>query len=607
MDIKKSLKEKVNNLPSLPGIYLMKDEYGNIIYIGKAKNLKNRVSSYFVNTQKPLKVVQMVNNVFTFDYIITNSELDALNLESNLIKKHKPFYNILLKDGKGHSFIKINLKDDFPKLEVTRQVKNDGAKYFGPFFAGVSVRDVLKIINSTFMLRDCNLKINENKPYKRECLNYFLGLCSAPCTNRISKQDYKKEVLKVMDFLNGNLDEAKQILTEKMQLFASLENFERAIELRESLKLIEKLKNTVVTELKKDLDIDVFGYATNGFYSVISVLVVRAGKMVGISNHFVVDSSLSDSDTIGNFILQYYPHNSTVPKLILVNEELDQTVMEWLQSVAGFKVEIQTPKMSIKKKLLQMANQNASEYLEKNIETSKKEWLKTYGAVESLKRDLNLQQKPVRIECYDISNFQGTHIVASMVVFVNGMPQKSHYRKFKITSVYGKNNDFESMREVLTRRLNNLNSQDESFKNMPNLIVIDGGKGQLGVAQEVLSQFNINCDLISLAKNIEEVFVPNKKESIYLSRDNSGLKLLQRIRDEAHRFAITFHRSLRSKSQLISELTNIEGVGDKTAKLLLTHFEGIENVKNATYDDLLKVKGISKTVASNIVNYFQNN
>ncbi len=602
-EIKKHLKEKVSKLPSQPGVYLMKDQWGNIIYIGKAKNLKNRVSSYFVNTVKALKVEQMVKSVFTFDYVVTNSEWEALNLESNFIKQHKPFYNILLKDGKGHAFIKIDLKQQFPKLEVTRQVKNDGAKYFGPYFSGIRVADVMKIITTTFQLRDCNLSIKEEKPYKRECLNYYLGLCSAPCTNRISKEEYGLEVARVMDFLNGNLDTARDILTKKMMQNAELENFERAIEIRDSLELINRLNQKVITELQKNVDLDVFGYATNGFYSVVSVLVVRAGKTVGVNNFFVLDSSLTDGETLNSFVMQYY-QNTTIPSEIVAFTQMDEEVKKWLSAQGGKAVTVTVPQKNIKKKLLDLANQNANEHLEKNLEQTKAHWVKTIGALQELQTDLHLSSLPVRMECYDISNMQGTNIVASMVVFVNGEPARTHYRKFKIQSVVGKNNDFESMREVITRRLNNLSGNDESFKNFPNLIVIDGGKGQLGVAVEVLNQMGVETNIVSLAKKQEEVFVPYQSESIYLNRNHNGLKLLQQIRDEAHRFAITFHRAMRNKNELVSELNNIPGVGEKTRKLLIAQFHGIGNIAKASYEELLAVKGINKTVAKNIVNHF---
>lgn len=600
------IKQKVSELPQDPGVYFMKNLEGNIIYIGKAKNLKNRVSSYFVNTAKPQKVVQMLDNVFTFDYVICQTEQDALNLESNLIKKHKPFYNILLKAGGGHSYIKINTKLEFPKLETTRVVLNDGAKYFGPYFSGVSARDLIKIIGDTFMLRDCNLLITQDKTYKRECLNYFLGICSAPCTGRINREDYGQQVKKVIDFLQGNLQEAQTILTEKMMKNAQLENFERALELKNSLQLIENLKTRVITEIGKVVDIDVLGYATNGFNSSISVLVIRGGKLIGESNYMVIDGSLTDGETLSNFAEQYYK-NSTLPAEIVAQSKIEEATTVWLTKTSKRKITFTRPQKGKKKQLLIMANKNAEDFLEKNIAKTRQKWLSTHGAMEQLKSDLSLASLPKRIECYDISNLHGTHIVASMVVFISGEPYRSHYRKFKInTVVSGEGNDYQSMREVLTRRLKNLNGDDESFKNVPNLIVVDGGKGQLGVAVSVLKQMNVNSDVLAIAEKNDEIFVPNKSQSFYFPRQHEGLKFLQRLRNEAHRFAITYHRNLKNIKEITSELVKINGIGKITAQKIIKHFKGISAVKAATVEQLLEVSGVGHLQAENIFNYFHN-
>ncbi len=603
-EILKKIKNKISLLPNAPGVYLMKDDSSNIIYIGKAKVLKNRVSSYFLHTQKPRKVMKMVERVVDFDYIITNSEYDALNLESNLIKKHRPFYNVLLKEAKAHAFLKIDFKKEYPVLEVTRTIKRDGAKYFGPYFSGVNVRDLLKVISSAFMLMDFNLDIKTDRPYYREYLNYFVSTKAKKNNSNINKEDYLQEVKKVVDFLNGDLDTAKNILLEKMKLNADSENFERAIEYRHSLELINKLKAKVITELKRDVNIDVFGFASDEYYSAVSVLVVRAGKMIGVNNYFIGEAISSNEETFNDFLMQYYSKNNQIPNELVVDIIIDETVNRWLQENSQVKVEISYSKKAIKKQLLNMAHKNAEEHLEKNAEKAKLNSLKTEKALQSLKEDLHLKTLPQRIECYDISNMQGAFIVASMVTFINGEPNKSHYRKFKIKNVVGKNNDFESMREVIYRRFNNLTSTDESFSKMPDLIVIDGGKGQLSSAFEILGELNINVDIISLAKQFEEVFVPNNSQSIFLNKNNYGLRLLQNIRDEAHRFAITFHRSLRNKVALSSELQNIEGIGDKTIIKLIAYFKDIEKIKTSNIDDLLKINGITKKMAANIYNYF---
>lgn len=599
-----TIKQRVANLPLSPGVYIMKDEHGTIIYIGKAKHLKNRVSQYFLNTTKQLKVQLMADSVKTFDYIICNSELEALNLEANLIKKHQPFYNILLKDGKAHPFLKINLKQDFPVIEITRKLKRDGAKYFGPYFGSVNARDLLNLINTTFSLKTCSLNLNNGKKAKRECLNYHMGICYAPCTGKIDKQSYKKEIDKVINFLNGDLSYAKNILSQKMLKCAETENFEKAIVYRNNLEMINTLHSKLLTELNSFADIDVFGYFTNGVASVISVLVVRAGKIMGLNNFNVVDLTNAPKDILTSFITQYYPNSSTVPTEVVFPCEMDDVVNNYLNQYSKTKVKVPVPKIGVRKKLLTMAEVNAKEYLEKNIEKEKLSELKTIGAVKLLKERLNLPELPIRIEGFDISNISGTNMVASMVVFTNGSANYSHYRKFKIKTVTGQNNDFECMKEVLTRRIAELKSDDVSFSTRPNLILIDGGKGQLSFAYSVLTQNGVNIPMISLAKKNEEIFRPGQSQSVVLSKDDYALKLLQRVRDESHRYAITFHRSLRNKNALVSELSKIELIGKTKEIALLEHFKDINKIKTASIEELMEVKGISKKLATNIYNYF---
>lgn len=599
------IKDRVKNLPLKPGVYIMRDEHGTIIYIGKAKKLKNRVSQYFFNTLKQQKVQLMADSVKTFDYIITGSELEALNLEANLIKKHQPFYNILLKDGKAHPFLKIDLKQDFPTIEITRKLKKDGAKYFGPFFGTVNARELLSLINTTFSLKTCHLNLNNGKLAKRECLNYHMGICYAPCVGKISKENYRKEIDKVMAFLKGDVSYAKNLLTEKMKLCAETENFEKAIIYRNNLNLIDNLSSKLITELNSFADIDVFGYFTNGLATVISVLVVRAGKIMGLNNFSVVDITNSKEEVLTNFISQYYPTSSLPPAEIILPCELGEVVESFVNQFSKTKVKITIPKIAVRKKLLTMAEDNAKEYLEKNIEKEKLHELKTTGAVKLLQSRLNLPELPARIEGFDISNISGTNMVASMVVFTNGEPNYSHYRKFKIKTVVNKNNDFECMKEVLTRRLNELKiSEDVSFSSRPNLILIDGGKGQLSFAYSVLTENGLNIPMISLAEKNEEVFVPHSSDSIKLSRDDYALKLLQRVRDESHRYAITFHRSLRNKSALVSELSKIPLIGKNKEMALLNHFRDINKIKSATPEQLMEVEGISSKLAKNIYDYF---
>ena len=429
------LNTKLKNLPTSSGVYVMRDKNGNVIYVGKAKNLKNRVSSYFrKNSSHTLKVKTMVEKIYDLDYFVTLSELDALALESNLIKNHQPFFNILLKDGKAFPYIKISKNEDFPKIEIVRKVKNDKARYFGPYFAGISANEILKTIVMAFPVRTCNLKISQGKSAKRECLNFSLGLCSAPCTARISKQDYAKIIDDIANFLNGNDHLIEKKLKEKMQKEAQNENFESALEIRERLKMIDKLKERVIANIPKDITLDAFAYESDGLSGAISVIVVRGGKILGVQNLSVVDASLNEGEALSSFIVQYYKRQK-VPKIILTSAKIDNSDILEKYIETDHKVEIVCPQQSFKKSIIDMARKNAREHLEKFITNDKRKYNQTFGALEKLQSELNLSSFPKRIECYDISNTSGVLSVASMTVFINGEPKHSHYRKFKIQNV----------------------------------------------------------------------------------------------------------------------------------------------------------------------------
>ena len=598
------IRGKLKTLTTKPGVYVMRDKSGEIIYIGKAKNLKNRVSQYFRSSPKPSKVQAMVDHVDDFDYFIAVSELDALALESNLIHKHQPFYNILLKDGKAFPYIKIDMKEDFPKLEIVRKVKNESnAKYFGPYFAGIDPREILKTINFAFKIRTCSLKITNTPNAKRECLNYSLGLCPAPCTGKITKEDYAEEIKKVIRFLNGNDEEIEEILLQKMATASNLQNFERAIELREGLKMIAKLKQRVVANLPKDVNKDVFAYHSDGLSGVVTVMVVRGGKILGIANFVQSDAELEENETLFNFISQYYA-NMLVPNEIIVSHAIDEGLLcEYFNK----KTKIISNPHGVNFTLLNMAKENAKEYLEKHLEKEKLTYNTGLGALKQLQDKIGLKSLPKRMECYDISHISGTNKVASMIVFIDGRPAKKHYRKFKIKTVEG-NNDFESLKEALTRRLQRYIDQNgESFKEKPDLLVIDGGKGQLSSCYEILKSFHLEnkIEMISLAKRIEEVFTVENTTPVILKYASAELKLLQRLRDEAHRFAITFHRILRTKSQTVTELENINGLGKTKINALLKAFGTTENIKNATVEELCLVKGIHQALAIKIKDYFK--
>ena len=600
------IKDKLRQLTTKPGVYVMRDESGNVIYVGKAKNLKNRVSQYFRNSPKPSKVQAMVDNVDDFDYFITMSEMDALALESNLIKKYQPFYNILLKDGKQFPYIKVDMTQPFPKFEIVRKVKKDGAKYFGPYFAGLDVREIVKVINSAFKIRTCNNKITATSMAKRECLNYSLGLCSAPCTKRINVADYRKELDKAINFLSGNDEEIEEILTKKMEQSAQNENFENAIILRDRLKMVAKLKQRVVANLPKDVSKDIFAYYTDGLSGVITNMVVRGGKILGIISYPCLDAELEEGQTLFNFIVQYY-QNLLVPNELILSHDIEDK--DLLYEVFGKKVNIITNPHGINKNLLDMAMENAKEYLTKHIEKERLRYNNTIGAMKALQEKLGLKELPVRMECYDISNISGTNKVCSMVVFKNGEPSKKDYRKFKIKTVKG-SNDFASLREAITRRLKRyVEKNGESFSEKPNLMIIDGGKGQLSSCYEILQEFGLEKEIqmISLAKRIEEVFFPNNPQPVLLKVASAELKLIQRIRDEAHRFAITYHRNIRTSKQTRTTLDEIPGVGPKKRDALLSAFGSSEEVAKADIDLLQTVPGINRTLATQIHKYFEYN
>lgn len=598
-----NLKEKLNALPLSSGVYLMKDKDNNVIYVGKAKNLKRRVNQYFDSREKNLKTQLLVENIFNFDYILTNSEYDALMLENNLIKKYQPHYNILLKDGKNFAYIKIDLNKKFPKLELTRKIEfKKNIKYFGPYFNGISAQNVMDIIKYAYPLRSCNLSFK--KPEKRECLKYSLGECSAPCTNRISENEYKKIVFEVLDFLNGETEKVEEILKQKMNNSAELENFESAILFKNQLEMLNKLNNKFTTQFPKKVNIDVVGYYELNNNIGVSIMIIRNGKMIGLENFVLIDK-LFDYAVLTNFIVQYYQSNKILPKELIVDEKFsgEKVLEEFFEKNFNKKVNVEKVQKGTKKTLLNKACENAKEYLEKSLSVELLKQERTINACKSLQQKLGLKNLPKRIEGYDISNISGTNKVASMVVFVDGEPKKSDYRKFRITSFEGPN-DFLSMEEVIKRRMQEFHNQkDESFSSKPNLILIDGGKGQLSSASEVLRKYNQDIELISLAKKNEEVYKEGISEPIILRKSDYSLQLLQRVRDESHRFAITFHRSVRNKSELSSKLLNIDGIGKAKAKAIFKEFKTIENIKNADVNKLSSIKGINENLAKNIIEY----
>lgn len=539
----------------------------------------------------------MLEHVADFRYIICASEVDALLTENNLIKKHSPRYNILLKDDKAYPFLRIDMREAYPTIELVRKLKNDGAKYFGPYMQSVNVRDIFDLIHTAFQVRDC--KRDLSKP-SRPCLNMHLGRCLAPCARKVTEQEYKAEMQKVIDFLKGNDKEVERALTEKMKKFAAEENFEVALNYRNKLELLDKLVRKQVSALPKDFNLDVFAFETNGIVSAIGMLVVRAGKLVGGEN-VIVDSCDED---ISSYLLQYYQNNAPLcDEIVTDNVENPESLEKTVNELCAYTVRVVEPKQGVRKQLLELAHSNAYDAMTKHGTQEERKTLRTTGAVRQLAELLNLKTLPNRMECYDISHISGTDKVASMVVFEGGEPKKSHYRKFKIKTVEG-NNDFACMKEVLIRRLNEIaKNEDESFASVPDLLVIDGGKGQLAYAMEAQRETGReDIEILSLAKREEEVFLGSAPtDSIVLPKDSVALQLLQRIRDEAHRFAITFHRNLRSKHLSESALKSIQGVGKTLCARLIKEFGSVEEIRIKTPEEIAKIDGVSLALAEKII------
>lgn len=595
-------REKLKDLPLSPGVYLMLDEFQQVLYVGKAKNLKNRVKSYFLNSStKTEKTMLLVQKIRDFRYIVTSTEVEALVLENNLIKQYKPYYNILLKDDKSYPYIKIKMSEEYPRIEITRRLRADGSKYFGPYMLGLSIKDTMELIHSVFPVRSCTGDLKKNKP-QRECLNYHIGRCLAPCTGRVSSEEYKEVIKKVMSFLGGNDKEARKILEEKLNRAVEKEEFELAIKYRDSLELLEKLVRKQNVNLPKDLNVDVFSYANNGLYGVINYTVVRGGKVVGSENS-PINEACEAEEVLSTYVMQFYEKNPIVCDEICLSHELSfgMELQDYLSHIKGSKVNVHHPKGGVRLQLTTLSLNNASENLSKTVTKIATTEALTRGAVEQLKDYLDLPKPPKRMECYDISNISGTDKVASMVVFINGEPAKERYRRFKIKTVVG-SDDFASMREVLTRRVKEFSSGDLSFSEIPDLIIVDGGKGQLSSAVSVLEGTGIS--VVGLAKREEEIFKPYISEPFILPRDSLALKLCQRIRDEAHRFAITYHRKLRGERQTRSNLKNIPGVGEKRARALLAYFKKIENIANADVEEIMKVEGFGLETAQAVKAYF---
>ncbi len=598
-----SLQTKLKNLPNEPGVYIMYDADGNILYVGKAKILKNRVRQYFhASTNKTEKVLAMLSHVADFRYIITASEADALSLENTLIKKHTPPYNILLKDDKQYPYIKVDLHSDFPKFVSTRKLSKDRCKYFGPLTQGGS-KAFLDILSTVFPTITCNYNFKKLPKNFRPCLNYHIGKCCAPCVGKISKQDYRKIVDGAVRFLEGDDDTVKQVLREKMMQASDKMQYEQALTYKRYLQLIEKLNSQQIVVLPKFVNYDMFAVASNGKNCVVNHTMIRGGKVVFSNNIAVSDAGLDEAQTLSSFLAEYcdmvqlskeWYTNLPLPDA----EELQQLV----ERKTSQRVKILCPKRQEKKKLVDMSYRNAVEYLTKSQTAIDKKFNTTQGAVLQLKQLLNLKQMPTRVECYDISNVQGVDKVASMVVFTNGQKDASQYRRFKIKTVEGAN-DFASMKEVLVRRFERMKADDGVFGKTPDLIVVDGGLGQLQYARQAMEEGGVGVAAVSLGKREERVLALQSDRPVYLPRNSYALNLLVNVRDESHRFAITYFRKLHNKNSIKSVLQDVDGIGEKRRVELHRKFRSMDNLKNATVEEIASVKGMTRPVAEKLYEF----
>ena len=601
------LQTKLKNLPDEPGVYIMYDADGNILYVGKAKVLKNRVRQYFhASTNKSEKVLAMLSHVADFRYIITASETDALSLENTLIKKHTPPYNILLKDDKQYPYIKVNLSADFPKFVSTRKLQKDKYKYFGPITQG-GAKSFLEILGSVFPTVTCNNNFNKLPKNFRPCLNYHIGRCCAPCVGKVTKEEYRKIVNRAVAFLSGDDSEVREVLQQKMIAASEKMQYEQALTYKRYLQLIDKISQQRIVVLNKFVDYDMFAVASNGKNCVVNHTMIRGGKVIFSDNTAVSDAGLDEAQTLASFLAEYCEMVKLCGE-IYVNVELPDSegLAELIKDKTGVKTQIYCPKLQDKKRLVDMSYRNAVEYLTKSQTAIDKKYNTTHGAVLQLKELLHLKKLPTRVECYDISNVQGVDKVASMVVFTNGQKDASQYRRFRIKTGEGAN-DFASMREVLTRRFERMKQDDGVFGKTPDLIVVDGGLGQLDYARQAMQECGVDVQLVSLAKREELVYTLGTNEPIFLPRNSYALNLLINIRDESHRFAITYFRKLHNRNSIKSVLQDVEGIGEKRRIELHRKFKSMDALREATVDEIAETKGMTRPIAEKLYNFLHNN
>ncbi len=619
-----NIEEELKKLPAKPGVYIMRDKHDTIIYVGKAISLKNRVRQYFQSSRNLMpKIVKMVSKIDHFEYIITDSEVEALVLESNLIKEHMPRYNTMLKDDKNYPYIKVTVQEAYPRVMMARQVKKDKAKYFGPYTSVLAVKDTLDLLRKIYQIRTCNRNLPRDIGKERACLYYHIKQCSGPCQGYISEEEYRESIDQIIDFLNGNFNEVLSMLEKKMMNASENMEFEEAAGYRDLMNSVRQMaQKQKITNMSNQEDKDIIAFARAGDEAVVQVFFIRNGKLIG-REHYHLTGVENDTreGVMTSFVKQFYAGTPFIPRELLLQEDLEEPelITEWLSAKRGQKVYIHVPKKGEKEKLVELAEKNASLVLQQDSEKIKKEEQRTKGAMKEIENLLGLDSIK-RIESFDISNINGFESVGSMVVYENGKPKRNDYRKFKIKWVTG-SDDYASMNEVLTRRFihgkrekaelleKNMDLEHGSFTRFPDLIMMDGGRGQVNIALKVMEELHLTIPVCGMVKDDNHrtrgLYFNNIE--IPIDRSSEGFKLITRIQDETHRFAIEYHRSLRSKGQVHSILDDIPGIGPKRRKELMKNFLSLDAIKEATIEQLSIVPTMNEMAAKQVYDFFHNN
>ena len=609
-----NFEEELNNLPDKPGIYIMKDKSDEIIYVGKANSLRKRVRQYFQSSENhPLKVRTMVRHIAEFEYIIVDNEVEALVLEANYIKKYRPKYNILLRDDKQYPYIKITLNEEFPRVIKTRRILKDGAKYFGPYPNVTAVNDAIDVFISHYKVRTCRQSLRNMKNF-RPCLNAFIGRCAGPCLGNFDQEEYMKDINEIMRFLSNKDDSLIELIAEKMNKASQELKFEEAARSRDQLNALMTLKEKQRIVSTNQIDQDIIAMARGIEEVCIQIFFIRDGKIIGREHYIMEDTYNEDrGEILSSFVKQFYIGSAYIPKEIIIENEITdmEAITRWLGNIKESKVTINVPKRGDKLGLVEMVRNNAKDMLNKHGDKFIKKYRENISALEEIQHILELEDLPKRIEAFDISNISGVGSVGSMVVFENGEAKKSDYRRFRIKTIDGPD-DYGSMEEVLRRRfirgieekefIKESNFSGKGFSTFPDLIMIDGGKGQVNIVLRVLEELGVDLPVCGLVKDdfhrTRGIIYNNIERK--MNRDSKGFKLIYKIQEEAHRFAISYHRSLRSKNLFKSELDDIKGVGEKRKLNLMKHFKSIEKIKNASIEELAQVEGMNKKVAQEI-------